>query len=91
MKRPASALVLALLNLLLVGIGIVTDRFHVTIPYGLAALPLVLALLLLTLGFALRDLLRKKDRSQVIVALGLTLPIIYIYFEALVSRYPILL
>lgn len=80
MKKLADALILALLNVLLVGTVIITDYFHVNIPYGFVTLPVVAALLLLTLGFALRDLLRKKNRNQVFVALSLTLPIIYIYF-----------
>jgi len=80
MKRPATALIIAVVNVLLVGAGIITDALHAKIPYGYVALPLAVALLLLTLGFALKDLLRKRDRNQAFVALGLTLPIIYIYF-----------
>ncbi len=80
MKKPSDPLILAALNVLLVTILAATDFFHLELPYGYVALPLVIVLVLLTLILALRDMLRKRNRNQAFVALGLVAPIFYLYF-----------
>jgi len=80
MRKPSDSLIVAVLNILLAAVLAAADFFHFELRYGFAAIPLVIGLLLLTLIFALRDMLRGRDRSQAFVALGLLIPIFCLYF-----------
>jgi hypothetical protein len=74
-KKPSDPLILAISNLVI----IVVVAFLPSSAFGglatVVAIPLGIALLLLTLIFALRDLRRNRDRVQAFAALALSLPV----------------
>lgn len=83
MKRASSSLTLAVCAYLVLGLGYVGGRGFLgswLSNYGIAELPLMIAVLLLTLGFATIDLRRSQTRIQAMVALGLASPLLYVYF-----------
>lgn len=89
MKKLSTSLILACGNLVLVGLGYLDNWKHISVPEhlpraislwpGVISLVVIPFLVLATLGFAIRDLVRPGNRWQGIVALVLSVPIGVMY------------
>ena len=89
MTKLTTSLVLACANVVLVTVGYLNNWKHVLVPDrlpgelallpGAVSLVVIPFLVLTTLGFAIRDLIRIDNRWQAVVALLLSVPIGVIY------------
>jgi hypothetical protein len=89
MKKLTTSLILACGNLVLVGLGYLDNWKHISVPEhlpraislwpGVISLVVIPFLVLATLGFAIRDLVRPGNRWQGILALVLSVPIGVMY------------
>jgi hypothetical protein len=91
MKKLTTSLVLAGANLVLLGVGYLDNWKHIVpehLPRAISAWPAAISLVvipflvLVTLGFAIRDLVRPGNRWQGALAVVLALPIGVIYSMA---------
>jgi len=91
MKKLTTSLVLAFVNLVLVGVGYLDSWKHILpehLPRATSVWPAAIALVvipflvLVTLGFAIRDLVRPGNRWQGALAVVLAAPIGVIYSMA---------
>jgi hypothetical protein len=92
MKRLTTSLILACANLVLVGLGYLDNWKHISVPEhlpraislwpGVISLVVIPFLVLATLSFAIRDLVRPGNRWQGVLALVSAVPIAVIYSTA---------
>ncbi len=91
MKKLTTSLVLACANLVLLGVGYLDNWKHIVpehLPRAISGWPAAISLVvipflvLVTLGFAIRDLVRPGNRWQGAIALLLAAPIAVIYSTA---------
>lgn len=92
MKRLTTSLILACTNLVFVGLGYLDNWKHILVPEhlpraistwpGVLSLVVIPFLVLATLGFAIRDVVRPGNRWQGVLALLLAAPIAVIYSTA---------
>ena len=88
MKKLTTSVVLACANLVVVGVGYLDNWKHIVPEHlprafsgwpGAISLVVIPFLVLATLGFAIRDLVRPGNRWQGALAVVLALPIAFIY------------
>lgn len=91
MKKLTTSLVLAWANLVLLGVGYLDNWKHIVpehLPRAISGWPAAISvvvipfLVLATLGFAIRDLVRPGNRWQGLIALLSATPIAVIYSTA---------
>jgi hypothetical protein len=81
MKKIAISMVFAITNLILIGVLLLGRWWHIgVLPSALLPLIIIPCLVLASVVFALRDILRPSTRWQAVLALMLSVPIAYIYF-----------
>ena len=89
MKKLTTSLLLACFNLALLGLGFLDNWKHISLPGplprvfpswpGVISLIVIPFLVLATLGFAIRDLVRPGNRWQGVLAVVLAIPVGIIY------------
>ena len=79
MRKPADSIILALANWAAYGAFLLGGAFHLRLAnsYGIAVLPIAIALLFLTIFFAVKDFRRRLTRVQALIALALAAPFAY--------------
>jgi hypothetical protein len=89
MRKPATSLALAIANVVLLGLGYLDNWKHVlssehlppkiSLALGVISVVVIPFLVLLTVGFAIRDFVRVNTRWEAVLALFLSVPIGILY------------